>query len=162
MIRLRRLEVRDIPAFLAYRGDPEVARYQSWEPMEADEAGRMIAHMAEVDLFRSGRWTQLGIADDEDTLIGDMGLFLSEDGREAELGITLARRAQGKGFATQAVQQALGLVWAQSGASRVLGICDCRNTASLRLLARVGFVEGWRDVTDGIEEVFHVMERPRS
>lgn len=161
MTRLRRLEARDIPAFLAYRGDPDVARYQSWEPMDAGEAGCMIAHMAEVELFRPGRWTQLGIADAADQLIGDMGLYLSEDGHEVELGITLAREAQGKGHAGAAMRQALDLVWAQTGALRVMGICDVRNAASLRLLARVGFVEGWREVTDGVEEVFHVMERHR-
>lgn len=102
----------------------------------------------------------MGIADEADFLIGDMGLYLSEDGREAELGITLARDAQGQGHATRAMQEALGLVWAHTPAARVLGICDARNDASQRLLARVGFVEEWRETTEGVEEIFHVIARP--
>ena len=30
-LRLRPFQVEDLEAFVAYRGDPEVARYQSWD-----------------------------------------------------------------------------------------------------------------------------------
>jgi len=36
---LRHFEDSDLPAFLAYRNDPEVARYQSWDLTESKRRG---------------------------------------------------------------------------------------------------------------------------
>src|SRR5258706_13351324 len=77
-----------------------------------------------------------GIADGG--LIGDVGLFLAEDGREAEVGFTLRRESQGRGLATAAVRESIALVFEQTDVERVLGITDMRNLASIRLLQRVG------------------------
>ena len=37
-LRLRRFAEADLPAFIAYRNDPDVARYQSWEGISEAEA----------------------------------------------------------------------------------------------------------------------------
>ncbi len=37
-LRLRHFTDSDLPAFMAYRNDPEVARYQSWEGISEPEA----------------------------------------------------------------------------------------------------------------------------
>jgi RimJ/RimL family protein N-acetyltransferase len=70
--------------------------------------------------------------------MGDIGVFVDADGRYAEIGFTLARHAQGRGVATAAVREAVGLVFAATGVDRVVGITDARNSPSVRLLERVG------------------------
>ena len=41
---LRRFRAADQPTLAAYRGDPDVARYQSWSlPVPADQALRLAA-----------------------------------------------------------------------------------------------------------------------
>jgi ribosomal-protein-alanine N-acetyltransferase len=93
--------------------------------------------MATLPLFQPGQWTQLAIADDStDQLLGDLGVHISRDGLEAELGFTLARAAQGRGIAMAAVRAAVAMVWAQTGARRILAQTDARNTACIRLLER--------------------------
>ncbi|WP_425039596.1 GNAT family N-acetyltransferase [Primorskyibacter sp. S187A] len=161
---LRRMSVDDAEAFLAYRSDPEVARYQSWPPMDATQAHHFLADVAKAEpLLRPGHWAQIAIADGQsNALLGDMGLFLSQDTKEAELGITLSRGAQGRGIAHEAVVLARGLIFAQSPAQVIWGIADLRNAPSLTLLARTGFLFDHDETTDGLEERFFRYPRPAS
>ena len=72
-------------------------------------------------------------------LVGDIGVNLHENGRQADLGYTLAAAHQGQGLATEAVQRVLDHLFDERGLTRVSAECDVRNTASARLLERVGF-----------------------
>jgi aminoglycoside 6'-N-acetyltransferase len=134
------LRQSDLGAFQAYRGIPGLGRYQGWSPMSEAEALAFLVEMEAKPLFQPGQWIQLGIAaPGTDVLVGDIGLRLSEDSQSGEAGFTLAPSAQGRGVATAAVREALRLLFEGSPVSRVLGITDARNTASIRLLERLGF-----------------------
>lgn len=137
---LRRLAADDVAAFQAYRHDPELARYQGWSPMSDEEARAFLVAMTGAALLDPGSWTQIGIAEPASRrLIGDIGVCLAPDGRCAEIGFTLARHAQGRGVATEAVRAAIGLIFDSSGTvDRVIAVTDARNHASVRLLERVG------------------------
>jgi RimJ/RimL family protein N-acetyltransferase len=138
--RLRRLHRRDRAAFQVYRSLPELGRYQGWSPMSDAEAHEFLDEMHRVPLFTPGRWVQLGIATREsDELVGDVGLYLSEDGTSGEVGFTLEPSSQGRGVAALAVREALQLLFSATSITRVLGITDERNVPSIRLLERVGF-----------------------
>lgn len=60
-----------------------------------------------------------------------------EDSRQGEIGFTLARRHQGKGFAFEAVSAFLEYAFTKLGLHRVVAITDCENAASIRLLERL-------------------------
>lgn len=138
-MKLRRLAASDLPAFQAYRTDPEVGRWQGWTPKPDSEALAFLNEMAAIACFQLDQWTQLGIADDTtDELLGDVGIHISDDGREAEFGFSLARAAQGRGIASAAVKAAIALVFEQTAAERVHAQTDARNTACIRLLERLG------------------------
>jgi len=138
---LRRLRASDLEAFQAYRRIPELGRYQGWSPMSDAEALAFLDEMSRAPLFAPGRWLQLGIAaPGAGMLVGDIGIHLSDDGHTGEAGFTLQPSAQGRGIATAAVREALGILWAATAATRVLGITDERNAPSMRLLERLGFV----------------------
>jgi aminoglycoside 6'-N-acetyltransferase len=138
-VTLRRLRAGDLAAFQAYRNDPEVGRYQGWEPATDAEAAAMIARMAAAPCPTPGDWVQIAIADAAtDALLGDIGLHVSESGEEAELGITLAPEAQGRGLAEAAGRALIAGLAADTGVRRLVGITDARNTPSARLLERLG------------------------
>jgi len=138
--RLRRLRPTDRVAFQAYRSIPELGCYQGWSPMSEAEALDFLAEMNQAPLFAPGQWVQLGIAEPEsDSLVGDIGLYLSSDGNTGEVGFTLQPSAQGHGIAGRAVREALQLLFSATKASCVLGITDERNLPSIRLLERLGF-----------------------
>ncbi|HWD78123.1 MAG TPA: GNAT family protein, partial [Kribbella sp.] len=60
-------------------------------------------------------------------------------------GFTFATEYQGKGYASEAVRGLLEYVFVDRRLHKVSAECDARNTASARLLERVGFTrEGLR------------------
>jgi RimJ/RimL family protein N-acetyltransferase len=159
---LRRFQESDLTAFQAYRNDSELAKFQNWERLDDAAARDFIAHEASVTpLIRPGKWTQIAIADaDTDALLGDMGWRLSNDESEAELGITLARDAQGQGHATRATSLAIDYLFAETQIDCVKVWSDARNTASRALAGRLGFTFSGYETTDGIQEAAFVMDRP--
>ncbi|MEU2582367.1 GNAT family protein [Streptomyces avermitilis] len=137
---LRKFTLGDAPGLAAYRSDPEVSRYQSWEsPVPTEEAERLAVTLSAGDP-RDPWWFQYAVERrDVPGLIGDVGVRRSADGRQAELGFTLARAFQGCGYATEAVARVVKSLLADEGLHRVSGACDGRNVRSAGLLERVGF-----------------------
>jgi len=162
---LRRLAAHDLAAFQAYRGDPGLARFQGWSAQSDTAARAFIDEMAAAPLLAHGGWLQLGISERaDDALLGDVGLHVHAQGHEAEIGFTLSRAAQGRGLATEAVALALQLLWQHTPVACVLGITDVRNTASVRLLERLGFrLQATRDAVfkgEACIEAVYGLERP--
>jgi RimJ/RimL family protein N-acetyltransferase len=136
---LRRLNTEDLAAFQAYRLDPHVGLYQGWSPMSQSEALAFISEMTAVRLFEPGVWAQLAIARaDDGFLVGDLGLLVAESRECAEIGFTVSPAAQGQGYGSAAVAEAIRLLFEQTAVRQVVGITDARNIPSVRLLERVG------------------------
>lgn len=142
-IRLRALREDDLSTFLGYRSDPLVARYQGWWPMDESKARAFLnEHIAKIDLDAAGHWYQLAIADAAtDGLLGDLGVWLSHDRTEAELGITVAPASQGRGIGRSAMRAACALLFADPAVTRIHADADARNTPCRRMLAAAGFRE---------------------
>jgi RimJ/RimL family protein N-acetyltransferase len=136
---LRRFRDSDLELFVAYRNDPEVARYQSWDSFDEREARAFIREMASGQPGVPGDWFQFAIESKEaGVLVGDCALQV--DGQEpyrAEIGFTLAREHQGKGFASEAVSRLLDYAFDTLELHRIVAIADCRNEPSWTLLERV-------------------------
>lgn len=136
---LRRLCAEDLDALVAYRSDPEVARYQSWSDYDAERGRTLIESMQGRQPGEPG-WFQFAIAlKDTDALVGDCALRTDEyDTRLGEIGFTLSRQHQGRGLGTEAVRALLGYVFGTLNLHRVIGVTDAKNTAAATVLERVG------------------------
>lgn len=140
---------RDVAAFVAYRRDPSVARWQSWDPTYSEaDARALIAAQPTTVLPPAGHWLQLAVRTvDGAMLCGDVAVHRIADQPDTfEIGVTLAPGARGQGFGTEAVTRLLAFLFAEAGAHRVIASCDSRNTAVARLLARVGMRHESRQV----------------
>ena len=60
-LRLRRFRDDDLARFMAYRNDPEVARYQNWERISLAEAQAFIQAERDVRLGVPGIGAQIAI-----------------------------------------------------------------------------------------------------
>jgi aminoglycoside 6'-N-acetyltransferase len=125
---------------MAYRNDPEVARYQSWEGITESEARALIQDVKEIQPWAPGEWLQIAIELKETgLLVGDCAVKIEEDDeRQAEIGYTLSRVYQGRGIASEAVSCVLEHLFASLGLHRVIAITDCENAPSVALLERLG------------------------
>jgi RimJ/RimL family protein N-acetyltransferase len=104
-LRLRHFTDSDLAAFMAYRNDPAVAKYQGWEGISEAQARAFLQEQQEVQPGVPGQGFQIAIELKETgNLIGDCYFNINEhDDRQAEIGYTLSRAYQGQGFATEAV-----------------------------------------------------------
>jgi aminoglycoside 6'-N-acetyltransferase len=135
---LRRFEAADLDAFVAYRADAEVARFQSWEAGYGRAQGEaFIEWVTSVHPDTPGEWYQFAIERRAAPgLIGDCAARFDPAG--VEIGFTLAPAHQGQGYATEAVGALLSYIRSR-GHSTAVAWCDVENDASRRVLERLGF-----------------------
>jgi RimJ/RimL family protein N-acetyltransferase len=137
---LTALRAADAPALHEYRSDPDVCRFQSFEPGSLRDVEKWIEGL-QMDRFdEPGTWFQFAIRlRDSGQLVGDLGTrFDAEDPRVVEVGFTISPAHQRRGYGTEAVVGALDHLFVSAGKHRVYGSVDPRNRASIALLEKVG------------------------
>lgn len=139
-LRLSRLTASDAPVMYEYRSDPEVCRYQTFEPATLGDVEDFIASLQSSKFDTPGTWFQFAIRQRESgLLVGDLGThFLADDPRQVEIGITVGPSYQGRGLGTEAVAGMLGHLLGTVQKHRVFASVDPRNESCIALLKRVG------------------------
>lgn len=135
---IKAFNLTDAEAVFAYRSDPEIGKYQSFHPTNADETKAFI--LSKDLIFNTeDTWFQLGIYCNG-IVIGDMGIhFVGPCNSQCEIGYTLARQEQGKGYAQEAVTAVVDYLFGTLKKHRITASLDPRNIASVKLLERIGF-----------------------
>ncbi|GGN82089.1 N-acetyltransferase [Actinoplanes lobatus] len=137
---LRRFRASDAPVLSAYRSDPEVARYQSWDaPFPPERAVIAVRNFAAGSPDRAGHFQYAVELAAEERLIGDVYVRLHDNLKQAELGFTFAAPYQKRGFASEAVGAVLDRLFRRQRLHKVTGECDARNVRSAALMERLGF-----------------------
>lgn len=132
----------DLAAFVAYRQDPEIARFQSWEITYSEkQATDLIESQAGVLMPSPGKWLQLALHDKvTGELVGDLALHASEANEsEFEIGFTIAKEKQRQGFALEAASQLIDYLFSEFRATKIIAQTDRRNIGSIELLKALGF-----------------------
>jgi aminoglycoside 6'-N-acetyltransferase len=137
---LRRLGDGDAPDLAAYRNDPDVARFQSWERCTLAEAKALITEFKHQTFGRPGEWIQAAVAlRKTNQLVGDVAMKLDRnDPRQAVVGFTIARTHQRRGYAREILTAVFDHFFGVMGLHRVSADCDPRNAASWGLMERLG------------------------
>ncbi|MFE3736906.1 GNAT family N-acetyltransferase [Streptomyces sp. NPDC059134] len=152
---LRESEARDRAAFIELFASPEVRTYLGG-PRPRDELERAVPELP-------GRRPGLFVIDLDGTMIGTVTLdrrdaerpgHLRPDAGEAELGYMFLPEAWGRGYAAEACAAALGWFADTLPGMPVVLCTQAANDRSLRLAAKLGFVEVQRFEEWGAEQWF--------
>lgn len=137
---LRRFIDLDLERFLAYRQDLQAARFQGWSMFSDAEAKFFINEMQTAAIGIPGEWVQIAIAHKQtNLLIGDIGIQVyTGDITTVEVGFTLNRQEQGKGYAREALSALIHSLFNLGSINKIVAITDSRNESSIRLLKRLG------------------------
>jgi len=138
---LRPFEQGDFDVLVEIQSRPEVARYLYWEPRGPDEVRQVLERkIAHRSLEQEGDVLELAVVDRATRdMVGDVVLmWRSAEHRQGEVGYTLHPRHQGHGYATESARRMLQLGFEQLGLHRIVGRLEPRNTASARVLERLG------------------------
>ena len=138
---IRRFAADDLEDQFEYLSDPDVARYEYWEPFTSWEAVREMEEVeSSVEPGEEARWCELAIVlKGEQKVIGNISIkVLSRQHRLGEVGWILNPNYQGHGYATEAANAILRFGFDELDLYWVIAFCDVRNAASYRLMERLG------------------------
>lgn len=134
----------DLEAYCALEADPEVRRYVGGAPRPHDAAARKFR-----DTFLKNAARELALRatvfKPEGRYIGYAGLYpnFHPGGAapgEAVLAFCFAREYWGKGLATEAGNAFVNLGFNQLALKRIVAVAEVGNSASIRVLEKLGFV----------------------
>lgn len=138
---IRLVTEADLPALLEINADDQVTRflpYPSWKDM--DDARAWFDRAAARHAAGEARQFVI-VLRDTGRVIGSCLLFhFEESSGRAEVGYLLARPHWGAGYMVEAMTAFVAFAFEQVGLRRLEAEIDPRNTASARLLERLGFV----------------------
>jgi RimJ/RimL family protein N-acetyltransferase len=133
-LAVRRFRASDGPGLHAYLSRPEAVRFEPYPVQSAQECERLAVERVTDPSFWAVCLGETG------ELVGNLylGLQQPESWRTYELGYVFHPGYWGRGFATEAAGALVAECFA-GGAHRLLARCNPQNTASWRLLERLGF-----------------------
>lgn len=137
---LREFVPDDVAAVAVYSVDEEVGRYQDWQSL-TPAAARAFIDRAIVAAQQTPR-ANFDFAIIERTsqaLVGDASIGIDSDrDKRAEVGFTLRRDRWGHGLATETARLLLAFGFGRLGLHRIAATAHPDNTASVRVLEKVG------------------------
>lgn len=137
---LRPITIEDKNDIFQYRSDKETNKYQGWIPETLDDVETFIGKISsKIDI--PDTWFQFVIVDKEiNKIVGDLGIhFLGGDNKQAEIGCTLNKNHQNKGYASEAICKVMDYLFQDLDKHRIVTSIDPDNTDSIRLVERLGF-----------------------
>jgi len=137
---IRRFAETDLADVLAYQTHPETFRYLASEPMSEEKAAAFLARQANPDTWTGAGWLALAVVHPGDAkVIGEVGVFVEAKPKsDGNIGWMLHPEYHGQGYATEAARVLLAHAFEERGLHRLTSGCDARNTASWRLMERLG------------------------
>lgn len=146
-----------------YAGNVESSGFLPFSPESYEDVIKFIESRLAMQIETPRKAFDLAICKkDTDEMVGAMGLYISEDRRQADLGYTLKLGFRHMGYATEAAKGFLRLGFLGLDLHRITARCDDKNTDSYRVMERIGmrreghFIkssytrvfgkEGWRSV----------------
>ena len=140
-LRLRPVEHGDLDDLLPIHSHPDVVRYLYWEVRSREELAAVLAGKIErAALEKPGDAVDVAVRlRDGGRLVGTVSLGWSDsEHRQGEIGYILNPAHAGRGYATEAARAMLRVGFEVLGLHRIAGRLDARNTASARVLERLG------------------------
>lgn len=155
---MRMIRLEDFEAYAALGADPEIMRFLGGKTWDRLESWRNMCAMIGHWHFRGyGIWAVEEKA--SGSFIGRIGLHYPETWPGFELGWTLARHAQGKGYATEAAGRALEYAFTELDRDHVISLINPENLPSIRVAERLGeTVEGQTELL-GHEVLIYGIDR---
>lgn len=135
-LHLRRPKPSDASAVYEYTRDPEVTRFMDW-PAPSRIGDTIAAAENALRRWESGdEYAWRITVKPDDTPVGAIGCRLRD--HTADFGFWLARPFWGRGYATEAARAVVGWLASLDEVDRIWATCDVENTASARVLERIG------------------------
>lgn len=157
---LREWTLDDAPALFEICRDAEVMLYiGTGKPYTTLDEAEKFLRWAVAYQKENGfcRWAVVEKASGK--IVGSCGFAYPHETPEIELGYLFDRAVWGKGFATEAARAALSYGFEKLGFREIIAITDLENTASQRVLEKIGFAQRGVEKIDGEDNLVFLATR---
>ena len=135
---LRRYRPDDAEQLYEYLGrDPEMHKYSGWNPYATPEMAQMTVQRFIESYEDEHSYSWVMDANGDDVVAGTIGAYDYEDG-QIEVGFSVVRGWQRRGFATEALRKVLVYLTENEGISCVTAWCAAENTGSRKAMENAG------------------------
>ena len=135
-LHFRRFRQSDITNFIQYRNDPNVIRYQSWEPITTPEAQAFIDEAIATPMISPTGQIAIALRD-TDELIGECYIHINYP-EQAELSLGLMQQYHRSGFGKEILLTLLDFAYNTLHLHRTYGYMACDNVGQIALLEKTG------------------------
>lgn len=158
-LRLHPWDADDFPLLVELHRDPAVQRFlEKGEAVWDETVLREKFDGFRADYAAHG-WCKFKVLDEGGTFVGRAGFGLFGPTGELELGYSFKPSVWGRGYATEVAAALLDWIYRTTSVDRVIGFAVAENTASRRVLEKVGMsCTGLRDV-NGVANAFYEHHR---
>lgn len=137
---LRRYRPEDAEALYEHFGtDPDMYKYSGWNPYATLEAAQETVQRF-IDSYEFDR-TYSWVMDVDGVVVGTIGAYdykADYDASQIEVGYSVDKAWQGRGFATEALTEVLKYLTENEGITCVTAWCAGENIGSVRVLEKSG------------------------
>jgi RimJ/RimL family protein N-acetyltransferase len=159
-LKLRRFSPADREAYLAIRGQPEVAARLGYTSEEAEAKTDWFLDLDQRSWAerRHGVWA---VCDRNDgSLLGHAGLWYLPSFDAVEVLYGYGKQAWGRGLATEAARAVVNVAFGVLALERLIALATPDNSGSLRVIEKLGFVRLREAEHRGYRVILHQLERP--
>lgn len=137
---LREYSVDDVDDCELYTRDPEVCRYMIWGPNGPGETQAFLEQAVRDRRANERKIYEFALVNRRDGRVaGGVGTRITNvEQREGDIGYVLRRDLWGRGIGTEAARAVLDFAFDTLGLHRVWATADPENTASIRVLEKLG------------------------
>jgi len=131
----------DLDAMHDMQSREEVARYLYWGTRTREQVAEQLERIKKMTSIEAeGHAIRLAaVLPESGVLVGDISLRLvSREHQQGEIGFVVHPDHQGHGYATEGAAALVELGFRQLGLHRIVASADARNTASVRVMERLG------------------------
>lgn len=139
---LREVGTQDVPGFFKLRSSAETMRFIP-RPLATSEQDILDFLKVGEEYYAKGEMLNFAIAIKEtNEFIGSIGFYrINWESERTEIGYILDPEHRGKGYVYEAMIEMIRYAFKEIGFHSLEAIIDPRNTASVRVVERVGFVK---------------------
>ena len=156
---LRKWTSADADALFEIMRDAEVVRYiADGKPFTMEKVKEFLA-WAESYERENGvcRWKVIEKSSGE--IVGSCGFARPHDTEEIELGYLFAQRVWGQGYATEIAGATADYGFKKLGFREIIAMTDVENTASQKVLEKIGFRARGIEIFNGEESLVYIKKK---
>ncbi len=156
---LRSWRAADAVALFEILRDAEVVRYiADGKPFTMEKVKDFLAWAENYEKANDFcRWKVIEKSSGE--IVGSGGFARLDESAEIELGFLFAKNSWGKGFATEIAGACAGYGFKKLGFREIIAITDAENTASQKVLEKIGFRPRGIEIFSGEENLVYIKKK---